>query len=205
MKIIFASTFFRLSGLKTCAKFCTAFWAFLLLSCTVNAQVKEIGQTTVQPVPEIKRLYDALGGEWNVTEHRDRTQFFPNGGEREGRTFVRLAAGGAVLVIEGHSDGSAGALSHMTVIWWNQDAKVYPYFTCFKASDSGCEVRGTAQWKGNDFVNDYEEVVDGKKLKFRDTFQEITANTFSLVCAWVKPDGSTEPVISSRLVRRIQK
>ena len=38
---------------------------------------------------------------------------FPNGGERKGRTHVRLAAGGALLAMEGHSDGSAGPLSYI--------------------------------------------------------------------------------------------
>jgi hypothetical protein len=67
---------------------------------------------------------------------------------------------------------------------------------------SDCEVRGTAHWDGGNFVNDYEEVVDGKKMTFRDTFQNITPNSYTLVFAWVKDDGSTPPVIISKAVRR---
>jgi hypothetical protein len=89
---------------------------------------------------------------------------------------VRLAADGAMLVMEGHSDGTAGPLSYIIVVWWDKDAKWYGYFTCFKGSDSGCAQRGTAHWERDKFVNDYEEVVDGRRMKFRYTFQDITLN-----------------------------
>jgi len=67
------------------------------------------------------------------------------------------------------------------VVWWDKDASLYGFFTCFKDTGSGCEVRGAAHWDGDKFVNDYEEVVDGKKLRFRDTFQDITANSHMMV------------------------
>jgi hypothetical protein len=107
-----------------------------------------------------------------------------------------------MLVMEGHSDGSAGPLSYIIVVWWDKDANLYRYFTCFKDTGSGCEVRGTARWDRDKFVNDYEEVLHGEKMKFRDTFQDITPKSHTLVFAWVKDDGSTQPVIISKAVRR---
>jgi hypothetical protein len=79
---------------------------------------------------------------------QERTQFFPNGGERTGRSHVRMAAGGAMLVMEGHSDGAIGPLSYIIVVWWDKDASFYRYFTCFKDTGNGCEVRGTAHCDG---------------------------------------------------------
>jgi hypothetical protein len=96
---------------------------------------------------------------------------------------------------------TAGPLSCVIVVGWDKDASLYGFFTCFKDTGSGCQVRGTAHWDGDKFVNDYEEV-DGKKLRFRDTFQDITANSHTLVFAWIKDDGSMEPVIISKAVRR---
>jgi len=52
------------------------------------------------------------------------------------------------------------------------------------------------------FVSDYEEVVAGKKMKFRDTFQDIKPNSYTLVFVWVKDDGPTQPVIITKAVRR---
>jgi hypothetical protein len=180
--------------------------SLILLASTIFpawlcGQAKEIGEANVQPTPETKRLFEAFAGDWDTSEKREQTQFFPNGGERKGRSHVQLAVGGAMLVMEGHSDGSAGPLNYLVVIWWDKDANLYRYFTCFKDTGSGCEVRGTAHWDRDNFVNDYEEVVDNKKMKFRDTFQDITPHSHTLVFAWVKEDGSTQPVIVSKAVR----
>jgi hypothetical protein len=82
--------------------------ALIVFPAWSSAQVKEIGEANVPPTPDIKRLFEALAGDWDTSEKRERTQFFPNGGERKGRSHVRLAADGAMLVMEGHSDGSAG-------------------------------------------------------------------------------------------------
>jgi hypothetical protein len=88
-------------------------WQVLIISSAAfGAPAKEIGVANAQPAPEIKRLFEALGGDWDTTEKFERTQFFPNGGERKGRLHVRLAADGAMMVMEGHSDGSAAPLSY---------------------------------------------------------------------------------------------
>ena len=166
------------------------------------AQVPEIGDASLKPVPEMQRLYDSLAGDWDTIEKFEHTQFFPKGGERKGRTHVRLAAGGAMLVMEGHSDGSAGPLQYMIVVWWDKESGNYGFFTCFKDQSSGCEVRGNAHWEGNKFVNDYEEAQKGKRLKFRDTFQDITPTSHTLVFAWLKNDGTVEPQIITKSVRR---
>jgi hypothetical protein len=191
--------------MKYTSAFSLLFLSLIALPTQVRAQVREIGEVDVRPIPEIKRLFEALAGDWDTIEKREHTQFFPNGGERKGKSHVRLAAAGAMLVMEGHSDGSAGPLSYIIVIWWDKHASLYGYFTCFKDSGSGCQVRGTAHWEGDKFVNDYEETVKGKRMKFRDTFQDISANSHTLVFAWVKDDGSTEPVIISKAMRRASR
>jgi hypothetical protein len=150
----------------------------------------------------MQRLYDSLAGDWDTIERLEHTQFFPKGGERKGRTHVRLAAGGAMLVMEGHSDGSAGPLQYIIVVWWDKAAGNYGYFTCFKDQSSGCEVRGNAHWEGDKFVNNYGATEKGRKLKFRDTFQDITPTSYRLVFAWLKDDGSVEPQIITKSVRR---
>ena len=42
-------------------------------------------------------------------------------------------------------------------------------------------MRGTANWDIDKLVNDYKEVVEGKRTKFRDAFQDITPNSYKLV------------------------
>jgi hypothetical protein len=104
--------------MKTSRILTSIFVVFMISPTRVPGHVSEIRETNVQPVPEIKRLFVAFAGDWDTQEKREKTQFFPNGGERKGKTHIRLAAGGAMLVMEGHSDGSAGPLSYPIVIWW---------------------------------------------------------------------------------------
>jgi hypothetical protein len=62
-----------------------------------------------------------------------------------------LVGGGTALVSEGHSLGGVGGdLRWFIIIWWDAQAKLYRFLTCFKTpADGGCELRGTAHWDGD--------------------------------------------------------
>ena len=60
----------------------------------VCAQITEVGEVSVQATPEIKKLFEAFARDWHTSENREQTQFFPNGGERKGRSHIHLGAGG---------------------------------------------------------------------------------------------------------------
>jgi hypothetical protein len=152
--------------------------------------------------PEMARLAKALAGDWNTTETMERGEYFPNGGSRHGRTHVALTAGGTTLVDEVHSDGSAGKLDGIVVIWWEKASGVYRFFVCFNDVESACKVRGTAHWEGDTFVNDYDEVVDGKKVKFRDSFVDITPTSHKLIAAMDIGNGAMKPIITTTSTRR---
>jgi hypothetical protein len=135
-----------------------SFVSFILLSSFSPAQQQENSPAPTEfgASPEMNRLAKAFVGDWNTTETMERSQFFPSGGSRHGRAQIRLTTGGTVLVDELHSDGSAGKLDGLVVIWWDDGEKLYRFFTCFNDPKNPCEVRGTAHWEGDTFVNDYE-------------------------------------------------
>lgn len=68
--------------------------------------------------PEMQRLDRAFGGTWTTSESFAHNEFYPSGAEREGTARFNLATGGTSLIEEVHSDGSAGRLDFMVVIWW---------------------------------------------------------------------------------------
>ena len=153
--------------------------------------------------PEMVRLAHAMVGHWKNVETMERSRFFPSGGERTGLSTCRLATAGTNLVCEGDSDGSAGPLHHLIVIWWDVDARLYRFFTCFReGKESHCKVRGTAHWEGEDFVNDYAEEVDGKPVKMRDSFLHITHDSHLLVAAMEDSPGHFKTMITTRSTRR---
>jgi hypothetical protein len=151
----------------------------------------------------MERLANALVGDWDTTETMERGELFPNGGSRHGIIHARLAAGGAggtTLIYEVHSDGSAGKLDGMLVIWWDEDVRLYRLFICFN-NPNPCKMRGTAHWNGDSFVNDYEETIKGKKTSCRDSFA-FTPKSHTLVAAMQGEGGVMQTLITTRATRR---
>jgi len=152
--------------------------------------------------PEMARVAKALAGDWNTSESMVKSEFFPNGGSRHGRSHIGLVAGGTSLLAEFHSNGSAGKLDGLYVIWWDKPANIYRLFVCFNDLQTPCKLRGTAHWEGDTFVNDYEEAVGGKITKCRDSFINITSTFHNLVAAVDAGDGTMKTLITTTSKRR---
>ena len=175
----------------------------VLLSPLTVAQEKAKALPAASVTPEMERLARALAGDWINRETMEHSRFFPNGGERSGTSHCVLETGGAALRCEGESDGSAGKLNHLIVIWWDDKGKLYGFFTCFKdKGGSGCKVRGSAHWEGDVFVNDYTEIVDGRETRMRDSFIEITPNSHTLTAAIETTDRKMKTLVTTRSARR---
>lgn len=175
--------------------------AMLVLAIASWAQQKASSALPAM-VPEMQKLESAFVGDWKTTETMERSQFFPNGGGRSGIAHFRMGPGGYSLIGEGHSDGSAGKLEFMIVTWWDPSERLYQYFVCFNGATRPCRIRGTAHWEGNTFVNEYESSEGGKNAKWKDTFTDITANSFVLVAAMQLEDGSMKTMITTKNDRR---
>jgi hypothetical protein len=98
--------------------------------------------------PEMQRLERVFAGTWSTSESFARNEFYPNGAERKGTAQFRLATGGTSLIEEVHSDGSAGRLDFMVVIWWDSEAKVYNFLPAGTAA--AIPVRFAAQPTGTE-------------------------------------------------------
>jgi hypothetical protein len=166
-----------------------------------SQQTSEIGTTEPAANPQIERLAKALAGDWNTTETMERGEFFPNGGSRHGVVHAHLAAGGTTLIYEVNSDGDAGKLDGFIAIWWDKAAKLYHFFACFNNPEHPCSARGDAHWEGDRLVNNYFEVVKGKKTRWQDSFS-FTSSTHTLVAAEDVGRGKMKSVITTRATRR---
>lgn len=156
----------------------------------------------IVPIPEMTRLSQALGGDWNNHEIMEPSDQFPKGAQRRGTSHCELSTGGTTILCEGSSDGTAGKLDHLIVIWWDSASKNYGFFVCFKDRGADCQIRGTAHWKGEIFVNDYSDEIKGKTVKMRDSFVDITPNSHTLVAAIETSDGKMKTLITTRSTRR---
>jgi hypothetical protein len=150
------------------------------------------------------RIAKALAGDWNTVEVVQNGKPVPEGAGRRGQTHVRLAAGGTVLVSEGHSAGTVGGdLRWLITLWWDPNAQLYRLLTCFRAPDgTGCELRGTAHWDGDVFVNEYTEPVNGVPTKMEDRWTAITPVSHTLTELHDDGHGGMSPYVVSHDTRR---
>jgi hypothetical protein len=169
------------------------------LSSTARAQSSDSAA-----IPEMARLAGVLEGNWATVEIVQHGKPVPEGAGRRGIVQVKLAGGGTVLVSEGRSAGAVGGDLHWHIaIWWAPDEKRYRVLTCFKAPrDAGCELRGTARWVGDTFVNDYEELVDGKRIKMQDLWTDITRDSYRVTEAHESDNGVMKPHVVSHNTRK---
>jgi hypothetical protein len=185
-------------------------WAFrsllpiIVFSFALSAQkpVTRITPLESASSPEMQRLARAFIGTWDVVETFERNEFFPNGGGRKGTAHISVGTGGTTLIEDYHSDGSAGKLDFLAVIWWDPETKRYGFFTCGNGHGTPCRMRGTARWDGDSFVNEYELTIKGKKTKWRDSFSQITPTSFTLIAALESADGAMKPMITTKYTRK---
>ena len=177
---------------------------WLLCGAALHASSARAQPTEKPASPEMARLAAALAGDWNTEEVVQLGKPVPKGAGRRGTTHVRLAGGGTVLVSEGHSAGAVGGdLRWLITIWWEPDAKRYRFLTCFGAADgSGCELRGTGHWEGDVFVNDYEGVIGGRRVKLQDRWTDIESNSHTLTELHDSGNGVMTPYLVSHDTRR---
>src|SRR5690349_8708281 len=150
---------------------------------------------------EVQKLLRLFEGTWDVFENFPKSEFFPKGGARIGTAKVTAGPGRLSLVEDYHSSGSAGKLDLLAVIWWDSGAQIYRPLICANDGE-GCVVRGTLHWQGNTLINDYDEVIGGKKRKMRDSFVDISPTSFTLIAAVFTQGSEWQPIITTRYKRQ---
>ena len=151
-----------------------------------GAAVPKSASSDLRPALEMQRLLDAFVGNWHVNESFE-VSASRQGKTRQGTATFR-AGPGYSLIEDYRSTGSAGTLSFVGLLWWDESAHIFRLLTC--ANNDGCQLRGTAKWEGKELVNSWEEKVDGKTARFKDSFVDISPSSFRLVSEG-SADGKT--------------
>jgi hypothetical protein len=145
----------------------------------------------------MQRLFQTFIGEWNVSE------VFEASATKQGRTrhgVCSIKAGPGFSMLEDcRTNGSAGELQFLGVLWWDPKANAYQFFTC--ANVEGCAMRGTARWEGNRLVNSWEEEDKGKRVTYKDSFVDLSPASFTLISEGVS-DGTTVWRVVTKYGRR---
>jgi hypothetical protein len=195
-------TFIRTSPHGGRRSFYVALGVTLLVGSTTVASSQQTSDQSAPSAahPEMHKLFRAFLGRWTVKETFERNEYSPGGGERSGTARFTVGSGGSSLIEDYHSNGSAGRLDFLAVIWWDPGARAYRSFSCTNAPDA-CALRGSGTWSGDTFTSDYVESINGMSTKLQDVFSEITATSFKLVSGIPGDGAKLQPLITTKYRR----
>jgi len=128
---------------------------------------------------EMKKMTDTFAGQWKTMATVEKGPLFPEAGTATGRSDFRSGPAGNSIVEHAHSHGAMGLFAGTGLIWWDAKAAAYKAIWCDSLAPEGCDPLGNGQWDGNDLV--FTNVVDlgQNKLHIRNTYSNITADTFT--------------------------
>jgi hypothetical protein len=133
----------------------------------------------IKPGPEIQKLLNTFTGLWETSEKMEPTNKFPEGVIGHGQAFFRPGPGGYSMIEDHRSQSLQGPYSARGTFWWDEKAKGFRFVWCDSTIPSGCLVsNGVGNWQGADFVLEDEQQRDGKKIRSKNTYSSVTANSF---------------------------
>ncbi|MGZ4790034.1 MAG: DUF1579 family protein [Terriglobales bacterium] len=183
----------------------------LVLATTSFAQTsRHRHKKAVPPTPsmpsakqseEMKKLTDTFVGMWKTTATIEKNAFFPMAGTSEGRSDFRSGPAGNSLVERARSHGVMGAFAGLGVFWWDAKAAAYKAIWCDSLAPDGCDTLGTGRWDGNNLVFTSDMDMNGSPLHMRETYSDITADSFTFTMEAAMADAPMAKMMTIRYQR----
>jgi hypothetical protein len=163
----------------------------------------EGGQMTMpmaKPSAEMEKLSKMLVGTWSTTEKHEPSPWAPKGATGKGTAVFKSGPGGLSLVQDYKSSGTMmGSFSGHGVMWWDAKAGGYQGLWC---DPGGCEVgKGVAKWEGNNLVGTDESEMMGQKMAMKESWTDITPNSFTFVMDGGPPGGEMKRMMTIKYTR----
>jgi hypothetical protein len=126
------------------------------------------------PAPEMKRLIKMWTGHWTTDENFAPSDQMPHGGQGKGMETMRPGPGSLSLIGDYQTHGAP--FGHLVVIWLPKEQAYKSYWT--DSTQPGVSVQ-TGRWEGDRLVFTSVDESSGKKIESRDTYSDITPNSFT--------------------------
>jgi len=156
-------------------------------------------------VEEMKKLVDTFAGMWKTTATVEKNMFFSEAGTSEGHSEFRAGPAGNSLVERARSHGVMGSFAGMGVFWWDANSSAYSALWCDSLSRDGCDLLGTGKWDGNSLVFNSEADMGGSKLKMRETYSDITSDSFTFTMQAAVGDAPMAKMMTIQYQRAVPK
>jgi hypothetical protein len=165
----------------------------------------EAGQTNmfmVKPSAEMEKLSKMLVGTWSTTEKMEPAPWAPKGATGKGTAVFKKGPGGLSLVQDYKSSGSMGSFTGHGVMWWDPQAGGFKGIWCDSGTPAGCAVStGLAKFEGDNLVGTDEEDMMGKKVAMKNTWTDVTPNSFTFNMDSGPPGGEMKHSMTIKYTR----
>lgn len=188
-----------------------SFIAFLALAAMATAQQADQAKPEVkqgvklfassQQSPEMKKVVDSFAGLWRTTVHVYKSEWFPADGTAKGRAEIRSGPAGNSITERFSSIGPLGNFAGRGVYWYDKQAGGYQGLWCDSMDPNGCGLVGKGGWEGDNLIFNNEIDMGNAKIKVRETFSNITKDSYDFMIEASMGDAPTTKMMSIRYER----
>ncbi len=154
-----------------------------------------------KPAPEMQKITRMFAGRWQTETKMAPSEFAPQGGTSKGMSIIRRGPGRLSLVEDMRSTGAIGRFVGHGIIWWDSKQGAYKGFFCDNWSPNGCEMTGTGTWDGDKLVFTGETEAMGQKMSYRETYSDISADSFTFTMDSATGGGELKPMMTIKYLR----
>jgi Protein of unknown function (DUF1579) len=162
----------------------------------------QMAMPMTKPSPEMQKLSKMMVGTWSTTEKMEPAPWAPKGSTGKGIAVFKNGPGGLSLVQDYKSSGSMGSFTGHGVMWWDPKAGGFKSIWCDSGTPSGCGVStGLAKFEGDNLVGTDEEDMMGQKVAMKNTWTDVTPNSFTFSTDGGPPGGEMKHVMTIKYAR----
>ncbi len=189
--------------------------SFCLLAVVLTSPM--VAQQTSQPKPEdkngklfvssersieMKKMIDSFAGLWRTTINVYKGNWFPKDATVKGRSDIRSGPAGNSLTERISSISDMGSFAGHGVYWYDKQGGGYRGLWCDSMDLNGCGPVGNGAWEGDKLIFNNEMQMGNGTMKVRETFSNITKNSFDFVLESTGAAGQFSKQMSIHYERR---
>jgi hypothetical protein len=188
-----------------------AFVAFFVLLAMAAAQQTDQAKpeakqgvklfASSQQSPEMKKMVDSFAGRWTTTVHVYKGEWFPADGTTKGRADISSGPAGNSILEKFSFLGPLGNFAGRGVYWYDKQAGGYQGSWCDSMDPRGCGPVGKGGWEGDNLVFNNEIDMGGTKMRVRETFSNITKDSYDFMIEAANGDSPMTKMMTIRYER----
>jgi uncharacterized protein DUF1579 len=156
----------------------------------------------MKPSPEMQELSKMVVGTWSSAEKQEPSPWAPKGATGKGTAVFKNGPGGLSVIQDYKSSSGMGGFAGHGVLWWDAQARGYKGIWCDSMTPGGCQIsKGLAKWDGNNLVGTDESEMMGQKVAMKETWTDITPNSFTFVMEGGPPGGEMKRMMTIKYTR----